>query len=290
MQVMEEFPDKMIATVEEARCLVEKCGYTYLDVRPTLELEEVRAAPQDSPSQPGRAAAPAAPSLPSAAARGPGPPAGGGALLGMAERVASVLCRSVPQSGRCQAPGIDGAACLRECGLWCAQTRLQAGLQHRLTAEASSPFAMPWSGPPWAAWPPAGPAASVSAPVVPLLQAQRSFWQATVPVRRGRATMRLCLLRRACLHVRALTAWRAPCSGRPPQAGKYKQCVNIPLYNAKWQFNAATKKREIKKEENELFIQQVCQAGARLAPGSSPRRAWGRWGLRSAERRRRAPF
>lgn len=40
-QVLEEFPDKMIATVEEARCLVEKGGYTYLDVRPTLELEEV---------------------------------------------------------------------------------------------------------------------------------------------------------------------------------------------------------------------------------------------------------
>ncbi|KAL4418735.1 hypothetical protein ABPG77_001792, partial [Micractinium sp. CCAP 211/92] len=79
-QVLEEFPDKMIATVEEARCLVEKGGYTYLDVRPTLELEEV---------------------------------------------------------------------------------------------------------------------------------------------------------------------------------GKYKQCVNIPLFKAKWQFNSATKKREVKKEENELFIQQV---------------------------------
>ena len=39
--MLEEFPDKMIATVEEARCLVEKGGYTYLDVRPTLELEEV---------------------------------------------------------------------------------------------------------------------------------------------------------------------------------------------------------------------------------------------------------
>ncbi|BDA51186.1 probable thiosulfate sulfurtransferase 16, chloroplastic [Coccomyxa sp. Obi] len=40
-EVKEEFPDKGVATVEEARVLFSEDGYTYLDVRPALELEEV---------------------------------------------------------------------------------------------------------------------------------------------------------------------------------------------------------------------------------------------------------
>lgn len=40
-ETLASFPDQAIATVEEARCLIEKGGYKYLDVRPTLELEEV---------------------------------------------------------------------------------------------------------------------------------------------------------------------------------------------------------------------------------------------------------
>jgi hypothetical protein len=36
----EAFPDKGIATAEEARCLID-FGYIYLDVRPALEIEEV---------------------------------------------------------------------------------------------------------------------------------------------------------------------------------------------------------------------------------------------------------
>jgi rhodanese-related sulfurtransferase len=40
-QVDEEFPDKGVANVEEARALFSSLGYVYLDVRPALELEEV---------------------------------------------------------------------------------------------------------------------------------------------------------------------------------------------------------------------------------------------------------
>lgn len=39
--VKKEFPDKGVATVEEARALYSDLGYTYLDVRPALEIEEV---------------------------------------------------------------------------------------------------------------------------------------------------------------------------------------------------------------------------------------------------------
>jgi hypothetical protein len=38
---LEAFPDKGIANVEEARALFSSGGYTYLDVRPELELQEV---------------------------------------------------------------------------------------------------------------------------------------------------------------------------------------------------------------------------------------------------------
>lgn len=40
-EVAEAFPDKGVATVEEGRVLFSSLGYTYLDVRPALELEEV---------------------------------------------------------------------------------------------------------------------------------------------------------------------------------------------------------------------------------------------------------
>lgn len=40
-EVKAAFPDKAIATVEEARVLFSEDGYAYLDVRPALELEEV---------------------------------------------------------------------------------------------------------------------------------------------------------------------------------------------------------------------------------------------------------
>jgi rhodanese-related sulfurtransferase len=40
-QVAEEFPEAGVANVEEARALFSSLGYTYLDVRPSLELEEV---------------------------------------------------------------------------------------------------------------------------------------------------------------------------------------------------------------------------------------------------------
>lgn len=40
-EVKQAFPEKMIATVEEARVLFSEDGYVYLDVRPTLECEEV---------------------------------------------------------------------------------------------------------------------------------------------------------------------------------------------------------------------------------------------------------
>ncbi|WIA20153.1 hypothetical protein OEZ86_013798 [Tetradesmus obliquus] len=39
--VLSEFPDKGVATVEEARALYSNGGYTYLDVRSQLEVEEV---------------------------------------------------------------------------------------------------------------------------------------------------------------------------------------------------------------------------------------------------------
>ncbi|KAI3428514.1 hypothetical protein D9Q98_007337 [Chlorella vulgaris] len=42
--VMDSFPEKAIATVEEARCLIEKAGYVYLDVRPELERDAVGKA------------------------------------------------------------------------------------------------------------------------------------------------------------------------------------------------------------------------------------------------------
>lgn len=38
---LENFPDKAIATAEEARCLMERGGYVYLDVRPSPELDAV---------------------------------------------------------------------------------------------------------------------------------------------------------------------------------------------------------------------------------------------------------
>ncbi|EFN55379.1 hypothetical protein CHLNCDRAFT_134453 [Chlorella variabilis] len=40
-ETLASFPDKAIATVEEARCLIERGDYTYLDVRPALELDAV---------------------------------------------------------------------------------------------------------------------------------------------------------------------------------------------------------------------------------------------------------
>lgn len=40
-EVKGAFPDKGIANAEEARVLFTEAGYTYLDVRPALELEEV---------------------------------------------------------------------------------------------------------------------------------------------------------------------------------------------------------------------------------------------------------
>lgn len=40
-ETLAAFPDKAIATVEEARCLFSNGGYTYLDVRPALELDLV---------------------------------------------------------------------------------------------------------------------------------------------------------------------------------------------------------------------------------------------------------
>lgn len=40
-EVLDSFPEKMVANVEEARVLFSEGGYVYLDVRPTLELEEV---------------------------------------------------------------------------------------------------------------------------------------------------------------------------------------------------------------------------------------------------------
>jgi len=39
--VEEEFPEAGVANVEEARALFSNLGYTYLDVRPSIELEEV---------------------------------------------------------------------------------------------------------------------------------------------------------------------------------------------------------------------------------------------------------
>jgi hypothetical protein len=38
--VKQEFPDKGVATIEEARTLY-SLGYTYVDVRPALEVDEV---------------------------------------------------------------------------------------------------------------------------------------------------------------------------------------------------------------------------------------------------------
>lgn len=40
-EVLEAFPDKMIANVEEARILFTEGGYKYLDVRPDIELDAV---------------------------------------------------------------------------------------------------------------------------------------------------------------------------------------------------------------------------------------------------------
>ncbi|KAK9902888.1 hypothetical protein WJX75_009856 [Coccomyxa subellipsoidea] len=40
-EVKEAFPEKGVATVEEARVLYSEDGYTYLDVRPALEYEDV---------------------------------------------------------------------------------------------------------------------------------------------------------------------------------------------------------------------------------------------------------
>ncbi|KAI7844653.1 hypothetical protein COHA_001742 [Chlorella ohadii] len=39
-QTLAAFPEKSVASVEEARCLIEKGGYIFLDVRPPIELEE----------------------------------------------------------------------------------------------------------------------------------------------------------------------------------------------------------------------------------------------------------
>jgi len=44
-EVKESFPEKAIANVEEARCLVSSLGYTYVDVRPALECQEVGKCP-----------------------------------------------------------------------------------------------------------------------------------------------------------------------------------------------------------------------------------------------------
>ena len=38
-EVTEAFPDKMIATAEEARVLFSELGYVFLDVRPEVELD-----------------------------------------------------------------------------------------------------------------------------------------------------------------------------------------------------------------------------------------------------------
>lgn len=40
-ETLEIFPDEGVANVEQARCLYSNGGYTYLDVRSTLEVEEV---------------------------------------------------------------------------------------------------------------------------------------------------------------------------------------------------------------------------------------------------------
>lgn len=39
-EVLQEFPDKMVANAEEARVLYSEAGYKYLDVRPELECDE----------------------------------------------------------------------------------------------------------------------------------------------------------------------------------------------------------------------------------------------------------
>jgi len=44
-EVAESFPEKAIASVEEARCLISNLGYTWVDVRPALECEEVGKCP-----------------------------------------------------------------------------------------------------------------------------------------------------------------------------------------------------------------------------------------------------
>ncbi len=39
--------------------------------------------------------------------------------------------------------------------------------------------------------------------------------------------------------------------------GKWRGCINVPLINSSWKYNAETRKKEVVKEDNLDFITQV---------------------------------
>ena len=41
------------------------------------------------------------------------------------------------------------------------------------------------------------------------------------------------------------------------QVGKWRGCINVPLINSSWKYNAETRKKEVVKEDNLDFIAQV---------------------------------
>ena len=43
----------------------------------------------------------------------------------------------------------------------------------------------------------------------------------------------------------------------PSQVGKWRGCINVPLVNSSWKYNAETRKKEVVKEDNLDFIAQA---------------------------------
>lgn len=142
-----------------SQCLIEKAGYKYLDVRPTLELEEVRVA----------------------------------AML-----ISCCLC-------------CGNQLCHQRLGL------LAAGVQAREV--------VCWSG---------GASARLAG-------------------RFGRAAASTCCKSTALTRCCMPSASHASCL----QVGKWRGCINVPLINSSWKYNAETRKKEVVKEDNLDFIAQV---------------------------------
>lgn len=61
-------------------------------------------------------------------------------------------------------------------------------------------------------------------------------------------------------HPRSSDTRSAPPPALLVQAGKFKGCVNVPIVNASWKYNAAEKKKEVVKEDNMDFVAMVSRS------------------------------